>query len=155
MNVVPILNDPKDTESARAAVDAVQEVSDVIDVLNERLQDATQRINQMKIVRAELELGQLFARAQEFADGTVNRAEERAQSIVLNAHEEAARILTTAKQQANDIEEEAKRSSVPSPEIVRELNQAIDGFMMVNKQLVLELGYLRTMVAPGAAVSAA
>jgi cell division septum initiation protein DivIVA len=161
MNVVSILGELDDDEASLAASEAVHHVSDAIDRLDEQLADAVQRINKLKVVRAELELGDMFNKAERFVETTIANAEERARQIVKTATEQAARIIEearreagtitdAARREAGSITEEAKRSTTPSPEVIRELNQAIDGFMSVNRQLVMELGYLRTMVVPAA-----
>jgi cell division septum initiation protein DivIVA len=147
--VVPINPDFGESEAARAAQAAVTEVSDLVDTLNNRLEAATKRIAELKVERTELELGHLFSRAQEFVDSTTTKANEQAQRIIGDAHQEAIKVLAAARVEAAQIVEEARRSSVPSPEVIQQLNQAIDGFLTVNKQLVLELGYLRTMAAGG------
>ena len=88
---------------------------------------------------SDVEIGEVLARAQRFADEVADRAARRAQEIVGVARTEAAAIVERARQDAHAL------SAAPppiAPEAVASLCAAIQEFAASNRTLVAELSQL-------------
>jgi cell division septum initiation protein DivIVA len=169
MNAVAFAFDPSDHEGTPATpepeqgpdvADLIGEVSNAFTMLGEKLEQAYVKMKEAQAARvSELELGQLFSRAQAFVDAKIAGAEEQvatllqdatAQSshIVSEANRQAADVLERAQRQAEEIVAEAADSVIISTENIGELNRAINGFIAVNDRLIVELGELREAFSP-------
>jgi hypothetical protein len=160
MHVVP--PDPDEDQALEAVASSLAQVASVMDQLAGQLTNLTQAFGQTRNRRqAELEIGQLFVRAQEHVDGSIADADKQAHEIVAAARGEAAaivaqaraeadRIVIDANTEAQRIVEDAQKSAILSPEAVTRLSSTIEGFARMNTELVTELSALRTTLAPAA-----
>jgi F0F1-type ATP synthase membrane subunit b/b' len=88
----------------------------------------------------ELEIGDVLAQVQRFADETAEEAEQKATAIVESARAEATALLMRAEQEASV---GAVQGQAPiSPEAILKLCNAIEEFAETNRALVSELSLL-------------
>ena len=123
-------------QTVRHAAGAIDGLKDIL----ERLQNSVAQATEQR--RNDIEIGQLFTRAQEFVDGAVNEGHELAQRIIADAEFEAARIIAAAKQEAHGLIEEGRYSASLPSDAVRALQATIVKFARMNSMLVEELSNL-------------
>jgi len=123
-------------QTVRHAAGAIDGLRDIL----ERLQNSVARATEQR--RNDIEIGQLFTRAQEFVDGAVTEGHALAQRIIADAEFEAARIIAAAKEEANRLVEDAGNSGTLPSEAVRALQATIGEFGRMNEALVHELSIL-------------
>jgi hypothetical protein len=139
-----------------AAVETVEgrlnELRGKLDELKERLGVAATSVrNAAEMDDAELKLGLLFARAQEFVDRATADAHQQAAQILANAHAEADALVAGARSHAQELIDEARRHPVLPPEALDQLKRTIDHFGRANEELTTELAVLHSTFAPDAA----
>jgi hypothetical protein len=88
----------------------------------------------------ELEIGDVLAQVQRFADETAEEAEQKAKAIIDSARAEATAIIMRAEQEASA--GTAQGQSPVSPEAILTLCTAIEEFAETNRALVSELSLL-------------
>ncbi len=86
----------------------------------------------------EVQIGELFVRAQDHVNHAVADAEERTRQLLADAELEASRIVMAAKQEAHRLLEEARQPAIP-PAVTEQLQKTIEGFARVNGELQSEL----------------
>jgi len=128
-------------QTVRHAAGAIDGLKDIL----ERLQNSVAQATEQR--RNDLEIGQLFTRAQEFVDGAVTEGQEVAQRIIADAEFEAARIIAAAKQEAHDLIQEGRYSASLPSDAVRALQSTIGEFARMNSMLVEELSNLNKALA--------
>jgi cell division septum initiation protein DivIVA len=132
-----------DDDAFEAIGQTVQHAAGAIDGLKdilERLQSSVAEATEQR--RNDIEIGQLFMRAQDFVEGAVTEGHALAQRIVADAEFEAARIILAAKEEARRLVEEAKSSASLPSEAVLALQATIREFGRMNQVLVHELSGL-------------
>ncbi len=87
----------------------------------------------------ELEIGDVLAQVQRFADETAEEAEQKAKAIIESARAEATAIISRAEQEAST---GASGQPPVSPEAILTLCTAIEEFAETNRALVSELSLL-------------
>jgi hypothetical protein len=123
-------------QTVRHAAGAIDGLKDVLDKLQRSVADATEQR------RNDIEIGQLFTRAQDFVEGAVTEGNELAQRIVADAEFEAARIIGAAKEEAHRLIEEGRHAASLPTEAVMALQSTIGEFSRMNSVLVQELSTL-------------
>ena len=91
-------------------------------------------------LQPELEIGDVLAQVQRFADETAEEAEEKAKAIIDSARAEATAIIRRAEQEAST--GTALPQPPVSPEAILTLCTAIEEFAATNRALVSELSLL-------------
>ena len=132
-----------DDDAFEAIGQTVQHAAGAIDGLKdilERLQNSVAQATEQR--RNDIEIGQLFTRAQDFVEGAVTEAHALAQRIIADAEFEAARIITAAKEEAQRLIEDARHSASLPSDVVRALQATIGEFGRMNNVLVRELSAL-------------
>ncbi len=90
-------------------------------------------------MQPELEIGDVLAQVQRFADETAEEAEQKAKAIIESARAEATAIIMRAEQEASS---GTVHQSPVSPEAILTLCAAIEEFAETNRALVSELSLL-------------
>jgi hypothetical protein len=132
-----------DDDAFEAIGQTVQHAAGAIDGLKdilERLQSSVAQATEQR--RNDIEIGQLFMRAQDFVEGAVTEGHALAQRIVADAEFEAARIIIAAKEEAHRLVEEGRDSASLPSEAVLALQATIREFGRMNQVLVHELSGL-------------
>lgn len=136
-------------EIARAAASALGEIASNMNGLGKRIEEAAGTINHALIVStSEVEIGKLFARAQEFVDQAVADAQEQASQLLADARAEASRIVDEAHYRAQQIMGQASTSRLLPPEAAQQLERTIESFSKANSELAEELVQLNKSLAP-------
>jgi cell division septum initiation protein DivIVA len=91
-------------------------------------------------LQPELEIGDVLAQVQRFADETAEEAEQKAKAIIESARAEATAIIVRAEQEAST--GTVVRQPPVSPEAILTLCHAIEEFAETNRALVSELSLL-------------
>jgi vacuolar-type H+-ATPase subunit H len=128
-------------QTVRHAAGAIDGLKDTLERLQRSVAEATEQR------RNDIEIGQLFTRAQDFAEGAVTEGHELAQRIVADAEFEASRIITAAKEEAHRLVEEGRHSASLPSEAVMALQATIAEFSRMNTTLVQELSTLTEALA--------
>jgi cell division septum initiation protein DivIVA len=128
-------------QTVRSAAGAIDGLKDTLERLQRSVWQATEQR------RNDIEIGQLFTRAQEFVEAAVTEGNELAQRIVADAEFEAAQIISAAKEEAHRLIEDAKGSSSLPSEVVRALETTIGDFTRMNSALADELSTLTEALA--------
>jgi hypothetical protein len=123
-------------QTVQHAAGAIDGLKDIL----ERLQSSVAQATEQR--RNDIEIGQLFMRAQDFVEGAVTEGHALAQRIVADAEFEAARIIIAAKEEAHRLVEAAKSSASLPSEAVLALQATIREFGRMNQVLVHELSGL-------------
>jgi F0F1-type ATP synthase membrane subunit b/b' len=123
-------------QTVRHAAGAIDGLKDILDRLQRSVADATEQR------RNDIEIGQLFTRAQDFVEDAVTEGNELAQRIVADAEFEAARIIAAAKQEAHRLVEDGRQAASLPSEAVMALQSTIEEFSRMNNALVRELSTL-------------
>jgi len=128
-------------ETVRHAAGAIDGLKDILERLQRSVAQATEQR------RNDIEIGQLFTRAQEFVERAVIEGHELAQRIVADAEFEATRIIAAAKEEAEKIVEEGRRATGLPAEAMAALQATIGEFGRTNNALVQELSTLTDALA--------
>ena len=128
-------------QTVRSAAGAIDGLKDTLERLQRSVWQATEQR------RNDIEIGQLFTRAQEFVEAAVTEGNELAQRIVADAEFEAAQIISAAKEEAHRLIEDAKGSNALPSEVVRALETTIGDFTRMNSALADELSTLTDALA--------
>jgi hypothetical protein len=128
-------------ETVRHAAGAIDGLKDILGRLQRSVAQATEQR------RNDIEIGQLFTRAQGFVERAVIEGHELAQRIVTDAEFEATRIIATAKEEAYRIVEEGRRATGLPAEAIAALHATIGEFGRTNSALVQELSTLTDALA--------
>ena len=128
-------------QTVRHAAGTIDGLKDILDRLQRSVAEATEQR------RNDIEIGQLFTRAQDFVQGAVIEGHELAQRIVADAEFEASRIMTAAKEEAHRLIEDGRQSASLPSEAVMALQSTIAEFSRMNNTLVQELTTLTEALA--------
>jgi cell division septum initiation protein DivIVA len=123
-------------QTVRHAAGAIDGLKDILDRLQRSVADATEQR------RNDIEIGQLFTRAQDFVEDAVTEGNELAQRIVADAEFEAARIIAAAKEEAHRLVEDGRQAASLPSEAVMALQSTIEEFSRMNNSVVQELSSL-------------
>lgn len=138
-------------DTLESIADTVSYAARAIDGLRDVLAKLDESITRSQAdAQAELQIGRLFADAQQYIDDVTAQAQARARQVVADAEREAATIVAAGAAEAQRLRDEAARVQVPSSEVMRQLRAAITGFSKVNQDLVDELtSWWQRLVVPG------
>jgi hypothetical protein len=125
-------------EHAAGALDGMKDIL-------ERLQSSVAEATEQR--RNDIEMGQLFTRAQEYVESAINESHELAQKIVGDAEFEALQIVTAAREEASRLVEDGRRSAPLPSAAVAALQETIEEFARMNAVLVRELATLAQALA--------
>jgi ABC-type transporter Mla subunit MlaD len=128
-------------QTVRHAAGALDGLKDILERLHSSVEQAAEQR------RDDIEIGQLFVRAQQFLDGAVAQGHEIAQRMIADAEFEAARIVADAKDEAHRLIDEGRHSTSLPSEAVRALQTTIEEFGRMNSTLVEELSALADVLA--------
>ena len=128
-------------QTVQHAAGAIDGMKDILERLQRSVAEATEQR------RNDIEIGQLFTRAQDFVEGALNEGHELAQRIVADAEFEALQIVTAAREEASRIVEEGRRAAPLPSAAVAALQATIGEFARMNDVLVQELATLARALA--------
>lgn len=128
-------------QTVQHAAGAIDGMRDTLERLQRSVAEATEQR------RNDIEIGQLFTRAEEFVEGAVHESRELGQKIVADAEFEALQIVTAAKEEASRLVEESRRSVSLPAGAVAALQATIGEFGRMNDALVQELATLAQALA--------
>jgi len=92
---------------------------------------------------SDVEIDQLFAKAEDFVSGALREGHEIGQKIVTEAEIEGMRIVTSAKTEAQRLLDEGRRFASGPIQTVEALRSTVSEFGQMNQALVQELSTLR------------
>jgi len=143
-------NPPGPGRAAAASPDAALDAAtELFDELKVRLDVSVASVKPIMDASAtEIEIGQLFARAQSFIDRSVAQAHEQAAQILAEARAKADAIVAEARQPATEVVDDAPRYQAILPEALQQLEKTINSFSRTNSELTHELSQLRSSLAP-------
>jgi cell division septum initiation protein DivIVA len=141
-------------DTAQKAVTALSEMAKSIDDLRDRMDPAIAAVHHALVIStSEVEIGKLFARAQDFIDQAVAEAQQKAAQLLVDARREAERIVAAGHRHAAQLVEQARASASAPVEVIQQLERTIESFNRSNSELANQLAYLRSSLATTAAAS--